>query len=181
MITIYALLILITIVSIMMVIEENNLNLIIYSSVFSLIAASLYYRYKSPDLALAEVAIGSAIIPLVFIIAVGKQKSFIVVNNAEADFFRVVKGGSGGRGYMLLEKFCSDHELKLKIYNGFRDHRLGAFEKKNIDLIVEKCPITNKYIFKGQLSSIVLKCLEKVTEDIEDIEVVSIDEDERVA
>jgi putative multicomponent Na+:H+ antiporter subunit B len=181
MINIYILLVLIIIVSVIMVCEENNLTLIIYSSVFSLIAASLYYRYKSPDLALAEVAIGSAILPLIFIVAIGRQKDFVVVNRVEADFFKPEKNGKGGRGYALLDNFCKDHELRLKVYHDFNDHRLDNLEKKNIDLIVERCPITNKYVFKGKSSSILLTCLEKLTGDINDIEVVDTSVDERVA
>lgn len=180
MITIDILLVLIIIISIIMVVEKNNLNLIIYSSVFSLIAASIYYRYKSPDLALAEVAIGSAIIPLIFIIAISKQRKFIVVTKVEEDFFKTIQGIESGRGYDLLNGFCKDHDLKLKVFHSFEDKNLGAFDKKNIDIVVQKCPSTQKYILKGNLSSILIKALKKITENIDDIEVIGIEDQERM-
>ena len=180
MITIDILLVLIIIISIIMVLEKNNLNLIIYSSVFSLIAASIYYRYKSPDLALAEVAIGSAIIPLIFIIAIGKQRKFVVVTQVEEDFFQLKRGVESGRGFDLLNSFCKDHDLKLKVFHSFKDKKLGAFDRKNIDIIVLKCPSTQKYILKGNINSILIKSLKKITENIDDIEVIQIEDQERM-
>ncbi len=179
MITIYILLILIIFISVLMVIEKNNLNLIIYSSVFSLIAASLYYRYKSPDLALAEVAIGSAILPLIFIIAISKQRTFLVVSEVDDAFFHTVKGVKKGRGFKLINAFCKDHDLKLKIIHTKNKEELNFFDKKNIDVIVRRCPSANKYILRGNLSSILIQALKKLTENMNDVEVIEIEELER--
>lgn len=174
------LLVLIIIISLLMVIEKNNLNLIIYSSIFSLIAASIYYRYKSPDLALAEVAIGSAIIPLIFIIAVSKQRTFIVVSEVEETFLKSLSGKKKGRGYDLLHTFCADHDLKLKLYTHNDSKKLGELDKKNIDIIIQKCPSTEKYILKGNLNSILIQSLKKLTENINDIEVIGNEEQNRI-
>lgn len=66
----HALLILILLIIIS---TEDNLKVVIYVSMFSVISGILYYLYSAPDVALAEVAIGSAIVPLIYIISISKH------------------------------------------------------------------------------------------------------------
>ncbi|MBP2027899.1 multicomponent Na+:H+ antiporter subunit B [Acetoanaerobium pronyense] len=65
--------ILLIIILLSIIFNDNNLYLILCSSIFSLICAILYYIYNAPDVALAEAAIGSAIIPVIYIIAISKH------------------------------------------------------------------------------------------------------------
>jgi putative multicomponent Na+:H+ antiporter subunit B len=171
-----ALLIIAALLSIMMIKEKNNFNLIIYSSGFSLICASLYYKYNAPDLTLAEIAIGSALIPLIFIIAIGKQKEFIVLSYVEDEFIRNLEGAGCGRGCTILKNFCSHYDLKLKIYFAGNDKPLKQTGQKSADLIIEKCTQSNKYILKGKQSSILMLKLQMLVKDIEDIQVVGLEE-----
>lgn len=53
--------------------SEDNLRVVIYVSMFSVVCGILYYLYSAPDVALAEVAIGSAIVPLIYIISISKH------------------------------------------------------------------------------------------------------------
>ncbi len=65
--------ILLIIILVAIILSNENLKIIIYSSVFSLICAILYFLYSAPDVALAEAAIGSAIVPLIYIISISKH------------------------------------------------------------------------------------------------------------
>ena len=64
---------LLIIILIVIIFSKENLKIVIYSSVFSLICAILYFLYSAPDVALAEAAIGSAIVPLIYIISISKH------------------------------------------------------------------------------------------------------------
>jgi putative multicomponent Na+:H+ antiporter subunit B len=56
--------IILILVALFIVFHEKNFTIIVLISVFSLVAATLYTINQAPDVAIAEVAIGSAIIPL---------------------------------------------------------------------------------------------------------------------
>ncbi|RKD30577.1 Na(+)/H(+) antiporter subunit B [Thermohalobacter berrensis] len=164
------------IIALTIILDKDNLRLVIFSSAFSLIAASLYYMNKSPDVALAEAAIGSAIIPLIFIIAIEKQKQFIVVNHLNDEFL----DRDTGKGYKVLEEFAKHYGLKLSVYKNDDGQIQGAFRERNIDLIVEKSPQDNrKYLFIGKKASILMNKLEQMTKDIEDIKIIKVEESER--
>ena len=64
---------LLIIILIVIIFSKENLKIVIYSSVFSLICAILYFLCNAPDVALAEAAIGSAIVPLIYIISISKH------------------------------------------------------------------------------------------------------------
>lgn len=64
---------LLIIILIVIIFSKENLKIVIYSSVFSLICAILYFLYNAPDVALAEAVIGSAIVPLIYIISISKH------------------------------------------------------------------------------------------------------------
>lgn len=53
--------------------SKDNLKVVVYVSMFSVVCGILYYLYSAPDVALAEVAIGSAIVPLIYIISISKH------------------------------------------------------------------------------------------------------------
>lgn len=161
-------------ISIIIIREKNNLNIVIYMSVLSLISVALYYIYKAPDLALAEIAIGSAIVPLIFIISIAKQKEFVVITNLKDDFLMNDKERGVGIGYKILEEFCSHYELRLKVYYKTGEDISNDFKRNHVDLTVEKSEDKDLYIFKGKESSILMSKLQKDTEDISIIEIVKV-------
>ncbi|MCY6369141.1 Na(+)/H(+) antiporter subunit B [Clostridium ganghwense] len=168
------------IIAITIVRTKNNLKLIILFSAFSLMAASLYFMYKAPDVALSEISIGSAIIPLIFIVAISKQKEFIVINHLKDDFLKYNGNDYIGKGYEILNDFCNHYDLKLKIFDSNENQIRGIFRKNNVDLIVDKCPNTNNYILKGKESSILMNKLEQITKHIDDITIIKVGENETV-
>lgn len=168
------------IIAISVVKTKNNLKLIILFSAFSLMAASLYFMHNAPDVALSEVSIGSAIIPLIFIVAISKQKEFIVINHLKDDFLKNNDTDYTGSGFEILNDFCDHYDLKLKIYNSNENQIQGIFREKNIDLIVDKCPDTNNYIFKGKESSILMNKLEQITKNIDDVTIIKVGEHETI-
>jgi len=55
---------------------KDLLSAIIASCVVSLIAAVLFYLLQAPDVAMAEAAIGAALVTAIFIIALRRTKRF---------------------------------------------------------------------------------------------------------
>ncbi|WP_432402959.1 Na(+)/H(+) antiporter subunit B [Wukongibacter sp. M2B1] len=165
---------LLIIISIVIVKSKNNIKLVIFFSLFSLITAILYYFNKAPDVALAEVAIGSAIMPLIFIISISRQQEFVVINHTEDDFL----DNKDGTGYKLLMDFTNHYNLKLKIYNIELDSLKGIFRSRNVDLIVEKSQTENKYFFKGKGSTVLMNKLEQMVKNIPDINIIKVSEAE---
>lgn len=177
--TIHLLQILLIFLSIYIIASKNNLRSIIFFSAFSLITASIYYLFRAPDLALAEAAIGSAIIPLIYIIAISKQREFLVVSHiSEKDDFFTCSNESIGKGYELLDSFTKHYNLKLIINHGKYDELYGIFRSRNIDLVIEKSEESGKYILKGKKTSILMNKLEQLAKDSEEIEVIKIEEGE---
>ncbi|SKC64938.1 Na(+)/H(+) antiporter subunit B [Maledivibacter halophilus] len=166
--------IILIIVTITIVKSKNNIRLVVLFSLFSLITAALYYLNKAPDVALAEVAIGCAIIPLIFIISISKQQEFVVINHTNDNFLE----SEIGLGYSLLQDFTNHYNLKLSIYNIGPDNLKGVFRSRNVDLIVEKSQSDDKYILKGKESTILINKLEQMTKDISNIEIIKVSEDE---
>lgn len=168
------LLVIVIFISIVIIVEINNLNIIIYTSVLSLISVCLYYMFNAPDLALAEIAIGSAIIPLIFIISIAKQNEFIVISYLDDNFLIDDKKNKKGLGYELLENFCNDCNLKLRIYKKLDADKEDDSIIKNADLIIEKDISNNIYFFKGKKSNILMTELQKYIEDIDFIKIIKI-------
>lgn len=135
------LLLLLLVVTVLTVVQKNNQKLVVYFSVFSLVAASLYFYSHAPDVALAEIAVGSAFIPLIFLIAISKQRTFTVLLNGLENF--VYQG--------LMEEFCLEENLKLKILNADEvDHQeaksvSGVFRRFDVDMIIDYSPKKKKY------------------------------------
>ena len=175
--TAYALQILLIILAIAIVVHRNNGTIIILITSFSLVTASLYIMNKAPDVAIAEVAIGSAIIPLIYVISISRQREFIVLDKAMDDFI-ISDNQFTGVGYILLKRFSDLYHLELNITNDARLCSLGAgrdqllCEQTNVDLIVVKDEETNKYILKGKKSSILLQKLASMAKDYDNVEVI---------
>ncbi|MGO1368684.1 MAG: Na(+)/H(+) antiporter subunit B [Senegalia sp. (in: firmicutes)] len=163
------------IIAITVIVLKDNLKAVIFFSVFSLISAILYFFYKAPDLALAEAAIGSAITPLIFIIAISKQREFIVVSGKVDDEFLNVEKKTG-IGYVMLKELTEHYNLKLTFVKSKSDISFNIFRVRNVDLFIYK--EDEKYIFKANPVSIISNRLNMMSNNYEDIEVRLIEEDE---
>ncbi len=156
---------LIFIFAVAVVTTENNLLIIMYFSIFSFGAAAAYFVMKAPDIALAEVAIGCAFVPLIYLITIAKQKVFTVV------FFDGDIGEHGSlnfetikRFYIVLDKFCVDYGLNLNLINRPTRYSTtvhGAFRPGNIDLICIFHPERDYIEVMGNASNIMLTNLEQ--------------------
>ena len=77
MLIIVATLVLLMIISaIAVLIFKDLLNAVIASCIVSLIAAVLFYFLQAPDVAMAEAAIGAALITAIFVITIKRTKRF---------------------------------------------------------------------------------------------------------
>ncbi len=174
----YALQFLLIFIAIAIVVHKNNGTIIILIASFSLVTASLYVINNAPDVAIAEVAIGSAIIPLIYVISISRQREFIVLDKAMDDFI-ISDNQLTGIGYILLKRFSDFYHLEINITN---DPMLGKsergrdqllLEETNVDLIVEKDPEKEKgYILKGKASSSLMNKLEQMIGDYDNIRLV---------
>lgn len=171
--------IILIIISIFIILSKNYLKIVISFSVFSLMCASLYFFLSAPDLALAEAAIGSAIIPFIFLIAISKQRKFLVISHIdENDDFLQNKDEKKGKGYRLLDEFTKHYNLKLVINDSKYDELHGIFRVRDVDLVVEKCEVTDKYLLKGKNSSILMNKLEQMTKGDKKIKIIKVKEGE---
>jgi len=166
--------ILLIIITIVIVANKDNIKIVIFFSFSSLITALLYFLNKAPDVALAEVAIGSAIMPLILIISISKQREFVVISHIDDDFLT----SQECIGYKLLEDFAKYYNLKLRIYTSDINNLRGIFRENNVDLIVEKSKKSNKYLFKGKKSSILMNKLEQMAKNESIIKIIKVGENE---
>lgn len=70
--------ILLVIVAFRLVTDNSSIRLIVFFSAFSLVIAALYFFLFAPDVALAEIVVGSAFIPLIFIITTTRKLTYTV-------------------------------------------------------------------------------------------------------
>lgn len=162
------LLILLLAITLGVVAQKNNQKLVVYYSVFSLIAASLYFFNNAPDVALAEISVGSAFIPLIFLIAISKQRTFTVM------VYEVVK-----QDYLaFLDVFCNEENLKLKIIDAesVQDDEaksiFGVFRRQDIDVIVHYNPRKERYTMTCKKSNVMSARFKELSEDFKDIRVI---------
>lgn len=174
--TAYALQVILIMLAIAIVVHKNNGTIIILIASFSLVTASLYIINNAPDVALAEVAIGSAIIPLIYVISISRQREFIILDRVNDDFL-ISNDELTGIGYVLLKRFADYYHLELNITNDpglcslseAMDKRLC--QSTNVDLVISKNPETGKYLLKGSASSTLIHTLEDLAKDYANIEV----------
>ncbi len=173
----YALQVLLIILAIAIVMHKNNGTIIILIASFSLVTASLYVLNSAPDVAIAEIAINSAIIPLIYVISISRQREYIILDKVNDDFI-ISDNSFTGIGYVILKRFADFYHLELNITNDPGLCALGEGEDQvlceatNVDLIITKDTETNQYVFKGKNSSILIHKLEQLTKDHDNIRVV---------
>lgn len=169
----YVLLIMLLIITTAMVIEKNNTKVVIYFSVFSLIAASLYFYNHAPDVALAEIAVGSAFIPLIFLIAISKQRTFTIMTVTDQPFIYIE----------LFNDFCRDENLKLKVissdevlYEAPSIH--GVFRRQDVDLIIDYSDENERFDMTGKKSNVLINKLEKQSKQYPGMRIIRIEDQE---
>ncbi|MDM8534066.1 DUF4040 domain-containing protein [Clostridiaceae bacterium HSG29] len=157
------------IIAIYIIKTDDYLNAIITYTVFSLFSAVIYFLNYGPDVAIAEIAISSAIVPLIFIIAVSKQNEYVVIGE-------VFMGDSTEKEeYILqiLKEFTKKNNLKLKIERDSKYlYMSGVFREVNVDLSIETLKNDKGYYFIGKDSSNLMAKMEIFVEKYKDVNVI---------
>lgn len=169
-------------VSIIMVREKNNLNLIIYYFVFSFLAASLYFLSKAPDIALAEIAVGCAFIPIIYIIAISKQNEFnVLLYDGKEALENLEYRVYYDELYYFLSEFCEEYSLDLKIITKKTTYYPtvhGVFRPGNVDLIAAFNPDEEVLWIIGNKSNFMYPKLETISHKYENIMIVRVADEE---
>jgi putative multicomponent Na+:H+ antiporter subunit B len=167
----FVLQIILIIVALFIVFHEKNFTIIILIAVFSLIAATLYTINQAPDVAIAEVAIGSAIIPLIYVISISRQREFIVLDKSRHGFIDPDEALEGVV-YDILNEFVETYDLRLNVCCDIEGHEEDLTTQLNVDLIIAIDPKTEKFILKGKSSSVLMTKLKELSAKQPKIEVV---------
>lgn len=157
MIIIGILLLLLSVIAVAVIIQKNLYYSVILMAIMSVIAGVLFVIFNAPDIALAEIAVGSALIPFVYIIAITKQREFLILDEVmDSNSQDIIRG---------VQKFCKEENLKLKImYKGYeQDYELrDVFRKNNVDMIINKSSTSYEIICK-ESSALDERALEHIT------------------
>lgn len=174
------LLLVLIIVSIVIVWEENNLHLIIYFSIFSFTTASIYFLNQALDIALAEIAVGCAFVPLIYLVTVSKQNTFTVLIDNEFLHDQNYKNNELYKKLIfLLEDFCDYYTLELNIITKkvrYYPTVQGIFRPGNIDLIASLDEQTNQLVITGNRSNIMIPRLDMMIRKYKNIDLIKVDE-----
>ncbi len=170
------------VVSIIMVLEKNNLNLIIYYFVFSFLAASLYFLSKAPDIALAEIAVGCAFVPIIYLIAISKQNEFnVLLYDGKEALENLEYRAYYDELYYFLSEFCDAYKLDLNIITKkvtYYPTVHGVFRSGNVDLIAAFNPDEEVLWVIGNRSNFMYPKLEAISNKYENIMIIRVRDDE---
>ena len=164
--------VLLIIIALTVIFHKENFTIIIYISAFGLIAAVLYALNQAPDVAIAEVAIGSAIIPLIYVISIARQREYIVLDRVNHDRFELNEENL--KVYELLNAFVDVHDLKLNVCTDISGDDFVLTDELNVDLILSYDDSKKKFIIKGKKSSILVSHLKKAAEQLPILEVIAL-------
>jgi putative multicomponent Na+:H+ antiporter subunit B len=148
------------ITAVAVVFHKNHFTIIILMSVFSLIAATLYTINQAPDVAIAEVAINAAIIPLIYVIAISRQRELIVYDKLQHGTIDPDQP-LVGEIYQYLDTFSQKHKLKLNICCDLDGNDQAVFHDLNVDILVDLDHHKKQYILKGKSSNVLMKRMMK--------------------
>ena len=168
--------VLLIIIALTVIFHKENFTIIIYISAFGLIAACLYALNQAPDVAIAEVAIGSAIIPLIYVISIARQREYIVLDRVNHDRFELNEENL--RIYELLKSFVDVYDLKLNVCSNIPGDDYVLTDELNVDLILSYEDQKKKFIIKGKKSSILVSQLRKAAKQFSYLEVVALKDGE---
>lgn len=148
-------------VAIAVILQKNNFTIIILMSVYSLIAATLYTLNQAPDVAIAEVAINAAIIPLIYVIAISRQRELIVYDTLHHGDIGPLSNYSGDI-YEYLYAFSKKHKLRLNLCCDLDGNEQTLMQEMNVDLIITQDSVN--YILKGKKNNVLMK---KIVRDLQ--------------
>lgn len=148
------------ITAIAVVMHQNHFTIIILMSVFSIIAATLYTINQAPDVAIAEVAINAAIIPLIYVIAISRQRELIVFDKLHHGK-SIANLKAAGDVYVYLDQFSQKHKLKLNLCHDLKASDKTVFQDLNVDVMVDRDGTEGPYILKGKSSNVLMKKMMK--------------------
>ena len=149
----------------LMVREENNTTLIILFFLFSFDAACIYLITSAPDIALAEITIGCAFIPLVFIITIMRQNTFTVAFYAGDETQSYCDPEVLVSFMALLEEFCDLYGLKPRLITHpirFKPSMEGIFRPGNIDILADYDETKGVLNLMGNGRNVMIHQLEKI-------------------
>jgi uncharacterized MnhB-related membrane protein len=151
--------ILLIVIAIAVVFHKENFTIIIYIASFGLVVAILYALNQAPDVAIAEVAIGSAIIPLIYVISISRQREYIILDRINHD--RSDLEEQSIRIYELLTEFVQKNDLRINICYDIQGSDEKLTEELNVDLVVVYNDKDKKFDLKGKSSSVLINRLIK--------------------
>ena len=163
--------VLLIVVALFIVFHDQNFTIIIFIAVFGLIAATLYTMNQAPDVAIAEVAIGSAIIPLIYVISISRQREFIVLDKSRHGFIDPDEELEGVV-YEILTEFVETYDLRLNVCCDIEGKEEDLTNQLNVDLIISFDKELNKFTLKGKASSVLMSKLSKLCDKHPQIDVV---------
>lgn len=161
------------------VVSKNNFTIVILMSVFSLIASTLYMLNQAPDVAIAEVAINAAIIPLIYVIAISRQRELIIydkLQHGEIDPSTKQKGDV----YAYLYEFSKKNKLKINICCDLEGSDTVVFKDLNVDVMIDRLQDNKGYSLKGKSSNVLIKKMHRELKKSDFIEVILIEEGEHL-
>lgn len=164
------------VIAIAVVLHKENFTIIIYIASFGLIAAILYTLNQAPDVAIAEVAIGSAIIPLIYVVSISRQREYIILdrvnhNRYDLDEQNIIL-------YEKLSEFVLKHDLKMNVCADMEGYDELITKELNVDLIISYNDETKKFELKGKSSSILVKQLKETCNVLDFVDVIFLKEGE---
>lgn len=170
------------IAAVMTLITDNNFRLILYFAAFSLTAAGLYMLLHAPDIALAEIAVGCAFVPLIYTIAIMKQTTLNVV-------LKPAKVMPDGQEICLMapqrleafmeeiRRFCELYGLEARLLGGLEGRETtvaGIFRPSSPDLLISYDPVRDLIRVEGNESNSLIESLERWLSQVPGIEFVGI-------
>lgn len=134
---------------------------IIYLAAFSVVAAFLYLLFAAPELALAEAAIGSGLVTLLYLAALKRNKVYTIAVLAEGHRYRSTDAYIGYvkrlRAIREIRRFFEQRELEPQFI--FSEKDLGdALAYPGFDLVI--CEEKDRLTAHGSADSFVLEELE---------------------
>lgn len=160
------------IIALTVIFHKQNFTIIIYIAAFGLIAAILYAINQAPDVAIAEVAIGSAIIPLIYVISIARQREYIVLDRVDHDQFELNEQNI--LIYEMLNVFVSKHDLKLNVCSDIKGDEFTLTDELNVDLILSYDANRKKFVLKGKRSNILMNDLRQLFETLPFVDIIKL-------
>lgn len=160
--------------ALMTLITRHNFKLILYFSAFSMTAATLYLLNQAPDIALAEIAVGCAFIPLIYTIAIMKQNTLNAVvkeRGIAIDEERLLLFMS------QLGIFCKKYGLEprlIDVHKGRISTVAGIFRPNSADLLIDYDEIKDLIRVEGNEINWMIEALERWIETEPGIEFVEV-------